>query len=839
MWVDVLIVTVCLLFIWLVSDRMVAALSSLAAAFQIPQSVAGATLAAIGSSAPELATNALALGWAARVGEAGNIGQADIGYAAVFGSAIFNLCLIIGIPAMIRPLRVQRRAVLRDGLVYLLAVGLTIAFIADRQVTALEAAALVFTYLLYLGALLRDVWLHPEATEVVEDFTPAVAAGTFAVSLAVIGVTCYFLVRSTIGLAVGLGLPTALVSLFAVAIGTALPDLVASIQAARQGNTSLAVSNAIGTNSFDLLIALGLPTLIYDLLTGSALQLGGGTPIEPHIPAQLSGDLMLLSAVYLGLVLAIALVLLIDRPSLERTHGAGLIALYPLFVLLVLGLWRGRESFLGRDTPIWNGPLSIGVIGAVGAVALLLALLSATRWLLARGGQVGAVARHVVEEALRAKAAVVPMALLVLLLPIMPLVLDPGQPLRYRIQTCLSYTLTITSVLLSLMTVLLATSTLSGEIFGRQIYTVIVKPIDRGRYLFGRWLGLMWLNGVLLMLVAVLISVLVNALAALPGVDRKDELAIAEEVLVARVAARPDANPRATAEVERRLEKVRESNPELIDQYGEATVRTNLTEEVAKRWYSLGYRRSRTYVFRGLHDARDSRTVALRLKAFANQSPPSGNLRVLLQIGKLRAVPLPLAIDQFQTYMLSREQIDQALEDDGTLRVTIVNVDRSSDFGTTITFGAVDGLEILYAVDDFTPNLIRTLLIVWIKLGFLAAIGLATASYMTFPVACLVCLVALFIINTSGFLLDASRYYALANKEVQVAKGVSYFVGNLAHLASKYSSFTPADQLVDGRLVPWSAVGSCLLWIGVVWTGVAGLGAYLIFRLRELARVLV
>ncbi len=346
LWVDIGVLLLCLVALWLITDKMVASLSSLAQEFQIPQSVAGATLAGIGSSMPEFGTSAFSVTLAAL--DKGQ-GYADVGFGTIVGSALFNLCVIIGISALIRPLEVARRVVTRDCMFYLVAVLQTVVFIWDGQIATWEAAVLVVSYLLYFGVLMRDIKRHPEAVEQVDAIPTGRAIAWFVISILVIGVACHFLVKHTTHIATLLSLPTALISIVLLAFGTSIPDLLASIQATRQGNTSLAISNAIGSNVFDILICLGLPVLLYNLIRGAVFKLGViPDAIAATVPPAFSQGLLLLSVTFLLLTVLVSIWVLRSNWRVTARDGLILIGLYLAFLILLLVLWTSRnEAWLG------------------------------------------------------------------------------------------------------------------------------------------------------------------------------------------------------------------------------------------------------------------------------------------------------------------------------------------------------------------------------------------------------------------------------------------------------------------------------------------------------------
>lgn len=108
---------------------------------------------------------------------------------------------------------------------------------------------------------------------------------------------------------------TGVLSVIVIAAATSAPDAFASLAAARRGEGSMAVANAIGSNTFDILVCLGLPAAAM-----------GGRPVAAIV--RISGGFLLVSAV---LVLGIGL----HRPVLERRHGIFLVGFYAVFVLII------------------------------------------------------------------------------------------------------------------------------------------------------------------------------------------------------------------------------------------------------------------------------------------------------------------------------------------------------------------------------------------------------------------------------------------------------------------------------------------------------------------------
>jgi hypothetical protein len=175
----------------------------------------------------------------------------------------------------------------------------------------------------------------------------------------------------------------------------------------------------------------------------------------------------------------------------------------------------------------------------------------------------------------------------------------------------------------------------------------------------------------------------------------------------------------------------------------------------------------------------------------------------------------------------------------GRLLLQIFNVDMTrSDIEAwrTIRFEG-DGIEVLYDAGGYQLNFIRVVAIMWIKLGFIAAVGVMLASFLSFPVAALVTLAVLFAAENADFLAESIENLATQDAEGNVnwvrvvATAISL---PITWLFDTYASLKPAESISDGRLLSWSSfsasVGILTLWtLGVLGAGVA------IFRKRELA----
>lgn len=346
----------CLIVLWKICDTMVEGIASLAHYLKIPQSVAGATLAAASSSVPEFGTSVFAI----LITEGGD--YADIGPAVVIGSAIFNVLVIIGVSALFQDLKVARRSYYRDGAFYLITVVLVILALRDGYIQLREAAVALALYGLYGAILLYDTRMHQErhaagsrsseAKDIASgEILPAwLACSYFFGGMAIVAVACHFLVDAVVQLSRSTGVPEVVLSVLAVAAGTSIPDCFASIAAARRGNGAMAISNALVSNVFDILVCLGFPLCILGA-KGGRYEMGvRGGALDP-----LGKCVLVVSLLYLLATSIVTLFVLRHKWNVGKGKGLMLIALYLGYCALIVVLYIARSASWITEVPRYLG----------------------------------------------------------------------------------------------------------------------------------------------------------------------------------------------------------------------------------------------------------------------------------------------------------------------------------------------------------------------------------------------------------------------------------------------------------------------------------------------------
>ncbi len=334
-----------------ITDKFfVTSLEQISRVWKIPSDVAGASLMAMGSSAPELSIAFLAL-----FKEGGS--HSDVGIGTIVGSAVFNILVITGISAIIRDARVTLLSVVRDTVFYLISIAFLLYAFWDGEITLVESFLFIVLYAGYISFLFLvpmggDSEISPaedspaeekeekEETEQRSRFQAVhnvtgkgigFLAGdaetsywrAFVVSIALIGGLSWVLVDSAIIFADSIGIPPVIVALTILAGGTSAPDLIASIVVARQGKGSMAVANAIGSNIFDILICLGLPWMIALLFLDRPVI---------HVGTE---DLMTSILILVSTVIVLFIFLFTDR-LLTKKEGWCLLGIYVAYVVWTL-----------------------------------------------------------------------------------------------------------------------------------------------------------------------------------------------------------------------------------------------------------------------------------------------------------------------------------------------------------------------------------------------------------------------------------------------------------------------------------------------------------------------
>lgn len=300
-----------LVALFLGADLLIRGSSRLARDLGVNALVIGLTVVAMGTSAPELLVGVVA---SAR-------DSGDIAIGNVVGSNIANIALVLGIGALIRPIRVQMRLLVREVPLMILASVAFYLFALDGSLSRLDGVFLLVGFTGYTLYLLQGARLEPPAVEVEYQrfLTPG---GTLyghvvmtIVGAAILLAGAHMVVTGAAETARFLGISELAIGLTVVALGTSLPELATAIAASIQDEGDILVGNVVGSNVFNVLTVLGSASLVRPLGISESVLL-------VEAPVMLVLSILLLPFVWTAL-------------RLTRPEGGILVAAYIAFIVLL------------------------------------------------------------------------------------------------------------------------------------------------------------------------------------------------------------------------------------------------------------------------------------------------------------------------------------------------------------------------------------------------------------------------------------------------------------------------------------------------------------------------
>jgi cation:H+ antiporter len=252
-----------LVLLYFGAEGLVRGSASLALRFGLTPLVVGLTVVAMGTSMPEVMVSV----------KATLAGRGDLAVGNVVGSNLFNIGVILGLTALLSPMKVQFQLIKID-LPIMVAVSLAmVAILWDGSVGRVEGAALFGGLIIYI---VGNIWLaRRTATKEVEnefaEGVPARSGSVFLDGLFIVGglgilvIGARLLTDNSVALARSFGVTEAVIGLTIVAAGTSVPELAASIVAAMKKEPDIALGNVIGSNIFNILGILGIASMVAPL----------------------------------------------------------------------------------------------------------------------------------------------------------------------------------------------------------------------------------------------------------------------------------------------------------------------------------------------------------------------------------------------------------------------------------------------------------------------------------------------------------------------------------------------------------------------------------------------
>ena len=292
--------------------------TGIAKRYHIPELLIGATVVSIGTTLPEVMVSATS---AAK-------GIGDIAYGNAIGSIICNTSLIAALTVAIKPAGVNKKELIKPVIFFFTAAAL---YAATAYITGyfsrVTGIILLLIFIIYITMTVREALSSAasgtEEKREAEDEPPKgfkdsllFDIGRIVVGAALITVGANFLVDNGTIIATALGVPTSVIALTFVALGTSLPELVTAITSLAKGHGALSLGNVIGANLFNLVLVSGVSMTIQPF----------HIPVEKTI-AGMNASLVVDTPVMLGVMLLLTIPAII-KGKLYRAQGIILLAAY-------------------------------------------------------------------------------------------------------------------------------------------------------------------------------------------------------------------------------------------------------------------------------------------------------------------------------------------------------------------------------------------------------------------------------------------------------------------------------------------------------------------------------
>jgi cation:H+ antiporter len=296
-----------IILLWKGSDILVEGTSKTAAVLGVSSLIISLIIVAFGTSAPEFAIS---------VGAAFQ-SRADISLGNIIGSCVANILLVLGLSAIIRPIQIKKSIIKREMPIL---VGATVALFFFSFFGLLDdpyhiIGGIIFLILFSTFIIYFLICAKKERNNLEKYGKGTTQKNVLFIILGIIGVVvgAWLLIESAITIAEILNIPTIVIALSMVAIGTSLPELVVSVTAAYKGESDIVVGNVLGSNVFNIFLILGACALFIPLNAADSLY---------HIIFLIIATLILFPVIFTGHIIS-------------RKEGVFFLILYSFFIWFI------------------------------------------------------------------------------------------------------------------------------------------------------------------------------------------------------------------------------------------------------------------------------------------------------------------------------------------------------------------------------------------------------------------------------------------------------------------------------------------------------------------------
>ena len=315
MWLAVVAILVGLAILVWSADVFIDGATALAKKLNVPSFLIGVLILGLGTSAPEMVVSVLAA----------TEGSPELALGNAYGSNIINIALVLGATVLISPIVIHKSVVKRDLPLLAIVTAFAAWQLRDGVLSQADGIALIVLLIVVLGIQIvmslrgnRDTPI--DADSEASETSLKRGLGSLFLGMLMLVVSSRAIVWGAVELATLWGLSELIIGLTIVAVGTSLPELVASITAARHGEHDMALGNIIGSNIFNTLAVVGLASMI--------------APITAS-PVILSRDVLVMGVLTL-LLIAMCVFAYVSNRKLGRASGTAMIVYFVGYTLWLM-----------------------------------------------------------------------------------------------------------------------------------------------------------------------------------------------------------------------------------------------------------------------------------------------------------------------------------------------------------------------------------------------------------------------------------------------------------------------------------------------------------------------
>lgn len=438
------------------------------------------------------------------------------------------------------------------------------------------------------------------------------------------------------------------------------------------------------------------------------------------------------------------------------------------------------------------------------------------------------------------KVAVIIIILLVILLPLMSVIMVGDGTLQGKLQTFVSYGLSLTSLLLCLLTIAVSTYTLTNDVKRGHIHLVVTKPIRRFEILCGKLLGVVILDVLLLSVFASVIYCLTLAIPRLSEADADEVAKVRREFFTARVSLSAGIDEEKVDMLARQAYEKLERSRQLPETMTKAEMLSELRGRERAQARAVEPGGQRVWEFENVRPADPNETLFIRYKYEVSVDPPDYRVYGTWLVGDYRQIRYGLGdwdspvariertelIRQFHEFEVSAEVVAP----DGYLALVFAN-----NPYLNMTTIIPQEVQVLLKTGSFTGNYIRVVLLILARLIFLAALGISVSTWLSFPVAILICTVVFFVGIINGFVIES---FSILGGGASVI--YSFTLRPILWLLPRFDGeFNPTQFMISAQVLSWQFLGRVYAVTVLVKSVLLLLFGMWIFSNREIAKIVV